>query len=167
MHDPFDDPRFGPWHPGLQSQIPRDLLPLATLFRPDHVRRPLAEIEELADLTGFTREELTVFRPQRLALHELLLRVTADISVPDGTRIEDLGINFRQIVGDCSTGMSRRRCRRSCAAYERRCAALRGHRRARALRALRPQSPRSAPARTGGGAIRHALAVRRPTARRR
>ena len=38
------------------------------------------------------------FRPGRLALHEVLIRVTADLSVPDGTKIEDLGINFRKIT---------------------------------------------------------------------
>jgi len=43
--------------------------------------------------------ELAAFRPQRLLLHELLIRVTADLSVPDGSRIEDLGINFRRMTG--------------------------------------------------------------------
>ena len=47
--------------------------------------------------------------PERLALHELLVRVTADFSVPDGSKIEDLGINFRQIVSrdPCATTSSR------------------------------------------------------------
>ena len=31
-------------------------------------------------------------------LHELLIRVTADLSVPDGSKVEDLGINFRRMV---------------------------------------------------------------------
>jgi len=31
-------------------------------------------------------------------LHELLVRVTADFAVPDGTRIADLGLNFREIA---------------------------------------------------------------------
>ena len=52
----------------------------------------------LHDLTGLPIAELVAFRPERLALHELLVRVTADVSVPDGTKIEDLGINFREIV---------------------------------------------------------------------
>lgn len=43
-------------------------------------------------------EELAVFRPERLVVHELLVRVTADLSVPDGPRVEDLGINFRRMV---------------------------------------------------------------------
>src|SRR5206468_7302405 len=50
------------------------------------------------DLTGLELADVTAFRRQRLALHELLVRVTADFSVPDGSRIEDLGINFREIV---------------------------------------------------------------------
>lgn len=56
------------------------------------------QANELQDLTGLVASELVAFRPERLALHEVLIRVTADLSVPDGTRIEDLGINFRQIT---------------------------------------------------------------------
>ena len=92
------DPAFGPWNPGIQSQIPADLLPLATIFRPEHVRTTLADAQELADLTGLPLTDIVAFRPERLALHEVLVRVTADISVPDGERIEDLGISFRAIT---------------------------------------------------------------------
>jgi hypothetical protein len=87
------------WNPGLFSGIPREWLPLATIHRPENVRGGLASAEELAGLTGFALSELAVFRPERLALHELLIRVTADFVVPDGSRIEDLGINFRRIAG--------------------------------------------------------------------
>ena len=92
------DHEFGPWNPGIQSEIPDRLLPLATLYRTEHVRTPLPDAREIADITGLPLRELVAFRPERLALHELLVRVTADISVPDGTRIEDLGINFRRIT---------------------------------------------------------------------
>jgi hypothetical protein len=95
---------FGPWHPGIRSQVPRDLLHLATIFRPENVYTGVADAEELRDLTGFELSDLVTFRPQRLALHELLVRVTADLSVPDGSRIEDLGINFRQITRTILTG---------------------------------------------------------------
>ena len=61
----------------------------------------LAAAEELRSLTGLALSELVVFRPQRLALHELLIRVTADFAVPDGSRIGDLGINFSEIAGRC------------------------------------------------------------------
>lgn len=89
---------FGPWHPGLESRIPRELLPLATIFRPENVSTDVAHAEELADLTGLELAELVAFRPERLTLHELLIRVSADFSVPDGAKIEDLGINFRGMV---------------------------------------------------------------------
>jgi hypothetical protein len=89
---------FGPWYPGLASRMPREWLGLATLFRPENVFGDLATVEELAGLTGLARSELVAFRPQRLALHELLIRVTADFAVPDGSRIGDLGINFRRIA---------------------------------------------------------------------
>jgi hypothetical protein len=90
---------FGPWNPGITSHIPREIRHLATIFRPENVFTDLARAEELRDLTGLDCSELVTFRPERLALHELLIRVTADFSVPDGSKIEDLGINFRRIVG--------------------------------------------------------------------
>jgi hypothetical protein len=88
----------GPWNPGIQSQVPLQLLHLATIFRPENVLTSIAAARELRGLTGFGLSELVVLRPQRLALHELLVRVTADFAVPDGSRIEDLGLNFREIA---------------------------------------------------------------------
>ena len=89
---------FGPWNPGIRSQLPRELLPLSTIFRPENVFTSVEEAEELCDFTGLPREDLVTFRPERLVVHELLIRVTANISVPDGQRYEDLGINFREIT---------------------------------------------------------------------
>jgi hypothetical protein len=89
---------YGPWNPGIQSQVPRDLAHLATIFRAENVSTTIASARELHGLTGFALSELVVFRPQRLALHELLVRVTADFAVPAGNRIEDLGLNFREIA---------------------------------------------------------------------
>ena len=89
---------FGPWNPGIQSQVPKELLHLATIFRAENVFTSMSSAAELRGLTGFGWSELVAFRPQRLALHELLVRVTADFAVPDGTRIEDLGLNFREIA---------------------------------------------------------------------
>jgi hypothetical protein len=91
-------PEFGPWNPGIQSQVPVELRPLATIFRPENSRTSYESALELEQLTGFPPAELVAFHPRRLALHELLIRVTADVSVPDGARIEDLGINFREII---------------------------------------------------------------------
>ena len=89
---------FGPWHPGIESQVPPHLRHLCTIFRPENVATDVARAAELQDLTGLELTELVAFRPGRLALHEVLIRVTADLSVPDGTKIEDLGINFRRIT---------------------------------------------------------------------
>ena len=89
---------FGPWHPGIESQVPLHLRDLCTIFRPENVATDIAHAVELQDLTGLELSELVAFRPGRLALHEVLIRVTADLSVPDGTKIEDLGINFRRIM---------------------------------------------------------------------
>lgn len=89
---------FGPWKPGIESPVPEHLRHLCTIFRPENSFNSAAKARELHELTGLQLSELAAFRPQRLALHELLIRVTADISVPDGPRIEDLGINFRRIV---------------------------------------------------------------------
>jgi hypothetical protein len=88
----------GPWNPGLQSQIPADLLPLATIYRPEYVRTSLREARELADLTGLPMEDLVAFRPERLVVHELLALVTANFTVEDGHKTEDLGINFRRMT---------------------------------------------------------------------
>jgi hypothetical protein len=88
----------GPWNPGIKSRLPGRLLPLSTIFRPENVFDGVDRIKELRDLTGLDFSELVRFRPERVALHELLIRVTADLSVSDGSRYEDLGINFRSMV---------------------------------------------------------------------
>ena len=88
----------GPWNPGISSELPTQLRPLVTLLRPENTRTSLASALELQKLTALPLGELVALRPERLLLHELLVRVTADFSVPDGSRIEDLGINFREIV---------------------------------------------------------------------
>jgi len=89
---------YGPWHPGLESELPRELLPLATVFRRENVSTSLAEALELSDYCGLPPQELVAFRPERLAIHELLVRVTAGLAVPDGSDYEDLGRNFREIA---------------------------------------------------------------------
>jgi len=68
------------------------------MCRPANVLTSIEKAEELHDLTGMALPDLVAFRPERLLLHELLIRVTADLSVPSGSRVEDLGINFRQMI---------------------------------------------------------------------
>src|ERR1700722_18876263 len=78
--------------------MPRELRHLSTILRPDNVFTSMATVSEMQGLTSFAPSELVAFRPERLALHELLIRITADFAVPDGSRIGDLGINFREIA---------------------------------------------------------------------
>lgn len=89
---------YGPWNPGIHSEPALRLQPLATIFRPENVLTGFDQAHEIADVTGLPVDEVVVFRPERLVVHELLVRVTADLSVPDGPQLEDLGINFRRIV---------------------------------------------------------------------
>jgi hypothetical protein len=89
---------FGAWNPGIQSQVPGELRHLATLFRAQNVFTSVGAARELRSLTGIELSELVAFRPQRLALHEVLVRITADFAVPDGSKIEDLGLNFREMT---------------------------------------------------------------------
>ena len=70
--------QFGPWNPGISSQVPDELRHLCTIFRPDCVFTSLATALEISDLIGLEATEVVAFRPSRLALHELLVRVTAD-----------------------------------------------------------------------------------------
>ena len=95
---PSPQPVEGPWNPGIQSELPQSLLPLATIFRPENAFTTVAQVQDWQELTGLPLEQLVVFRPERLLVHELLIRVTGDISVDDGTKVEDLGINFRRIT---------------------------------------------------------------------
>lgn len=87
------------WNPGLGTGIPVEFQSLETIFRAECVFSRREQVEELADLTGLPREELTVFRPARLALHELIVRVTAEIAVPEGETEEVFGRNVRRIAG--------------------------------------------------------------------
>lgn len=88
----------GPWNPGITSQLPSQLLGLSTIFRPENVFTGIMHARECRDFTGLALDELAIFRPERLVIHELLIRITADFAVPDGSRVEDLGINFRRMT---------------------------------------------------------------------
>jgi hypothetical protein len=98
MATPLAADPAGPWSPGVLSEVPVALRPLATILRSGNVSTSVVSALELQQLTGLPLSELVAFEPRRLVLHEALIRVTADFSVPDGSRIEDLGINFREIM---------------------------------------------------------------------
>src|SRR3954471_15436431 len=89
---------YGPWNPGLNSQVPRELRHMCTIFRPETSCTRVSSATELRQLTGLPLCDLAIFRPQRLVLHELMIRVMANLSVPTGEKIGDLGINFRLIT---------------------------------------------------------------------
>lgn len=91
------------WDPGVSSRIPHAFQGLETIARPDCVFPEAALIDDFVRLTGLPREELVAFRPARLALHELIVRVTADIAVPEGPTEEIFGQNFRRIAGHILT----------------------------------------------------------------
>ena len=82
----------------IESALPSEFLPLSTVFSAANVSSGIDELQELSDFCGLPIERLTTFRPERLALHEVLIRVMADLSVPDGKKYEDLGVNFRQMT---------------------------------------------------------------------
>ncbi|MDH3635928.1 MAG: zeta toxin family protein [Gammaproteobacteria bacterium] len=86
------------WNPGIESEIPPAYRELETIYNSANVFTTLAEVNELVAETGLSPEELISFRPHRLVLHELIVRITADIVVLEGEYEEDLGINFRTIA---------------------------------------------------------------------
>jgi hypothetical protein len=87
------------WNPGVYATVPEALRALETIHRPECVFGSAQEVEELVGLTGLAPEQVTTFRPARLALHELIVRVTADIAVSEGEQEEVFGQNFRRIAG--------------------------------------------------------------------
>ncbi|MGI9419691.1 MAG: hypothetical protein ACR2RA_17840 [Geminicoccaceae bacterium] len=92
------DQTLGPWSPGLSSKLPRAARPLATVYRSENIFSSFDDALERSAFTGLDPEDLVAFRPERLVVHELLIRITGDVSVPDGQRYADLGINFRSLV---------------------------------------------------------------------
>jgi hypothetical protein len=94
----LDDNTSSAWNPEIRSALPPQYMPLSTMFRPENVFTDIETANELSGFTGLPIQQLICFRPQRLVVHELLIRVSADIFVSDGSRYEDLGVNFRKVV---------------------------------------------------------------------
>ena len=92
------------WNPGIEAEIPPAYRDLETIYDPGNVFIGHDEVAELARQTGLAPIELVSFRPHRLVLHELIVRVTADILVREGEAEEDLGINFRSIATQIFNG---------------------------------------------------------------
>ncbi len=94
----MNDTTYSAWNPGIETKIPQAYRSIETIFHPDLVFTSADEVDELSRETGLKQKELVSFRPHRLALHELIIRVNADILVLEGKNEEDLGINFRNIA---------------------------------------------------------------------
>jgi hypothetical protein len=75
-------------------------MPRATLFDPAHTLVDWDTAKTLSDMTGLKPLVLATFRPERLALHHVVIRVTAETHVPDGPAYADLGIALRQMAQD-------------------------------------------------------------------
>ncbi len=89
---------YDAWNPGLESELPREYLPLSTVFRDENVSTSVAKAYELSEYCGLPAHELVAFCADRLIVHEVLIHVTAGISVPDGRDYEELGRNIRGIA---------------------------------------------------------------------
>ena len=89
---------FSAWNPGIDSEIPEQYRDLETIFRPENTYNSAAENAELERETGLRTEELILFKPARIAMQEVIVRVTANLLVREGGHEEDLGINFRRIT---------------------------------------------------------------------
>ncbi len=94
----MNDEHYSAWAPGLDSDIPPAYQKLETIYCPDNVTSSISDVNEISTLTGLSHEELVSFKPERLVVHELLIRVTANIVVNEGEDEQDLGRDFRVIA---------------------------------------------------------------------
>ncbi len=88
-------PEFDAWNPGLTSEIPARLMPRVTLYTPENSTVDFSTAKEAAGFCGLKPQDMVAFTVSRLAVHEILIRVTADLYVPDGPSYEELGLNLR------------------------------------------------------------------------
>jgi hypothetical protein len=89
---------YSAWNPGIETEIPEDYKNQETVYLPDNTTTAFDEILELAQMTGLSHEELIQFHPERLLLHEVIIRITAEIAIVESDEEADLGITFRQIA---------------------------------------------------------------------
>ena len=89
---------YSAWAPGLDSRIPSRLHHRITLFAAENSRISHDEATEAAKFCGLEINRLIDLTAERMVVHELLVRVTADLSVPDGPSYEYLGLSLRGMV---------------------------------------------------------------------
>jgi len=90
--------QYHAWQPGLDSELPAALRPLESLYHSQNSSTDYQNTLDLHQLTGIKQERLAAFTWQRLVLHELIVRVSANILVPEGDDEELLGQRFRLIL---------------------------------------------------------------------
>lgn len=88
----------GPWNPGLGTVIPHRLHQRMTIYDPANGIVGADDAQRLAEATGLGSEIIATFRPERLALHHVLIRVVAQLHVPDGPNYADFGVSLRRMV---------------------------------------------------------------------
>ncbi len=113
---------FDAWNPGLSSEVPPALMDRVTLYSPDNADVTYPQAKDAADFCGLKPQDMAAFKVGRLAVHEILIRVTADLYVPDGPNYEDLGLSLRGMAARILTAHVQPRMAEIEAAF----AALRG-----------------------------------------
>ena len=98
LKKPTENNKHDAWNPGLLSTIPPHLNNLITLFNKDNAFASYVNTQEAMHLTGLSMARLADLNFERMAVHELLIRVTAELSVPDGPSYEYLGLQLRGMV---------------------------------------------------------------------
>lgn len=91
---------YSAWNPGLSANLPKELCSLETIYQAPNVYTRYDEVQEIANLTGLKPEHLVGFTSRRLVMHELIVRVGANIHIPEAEQEEDFGINFRHIINN-------------------------------------------------------------------
>lgn len=96
--NPQDAAGFTAWNPGILPGIPGEWRSLESIYRPEHVASSMDYLREMSRWSGLPAEELATFLPQRLALHELIIRITSDIAIPECDDKSIYGRNCRRIA---------------------------------------------------------------------
>ncbi|MDB3910697.1 zeta toxin family protein [Paracoccaceae bacterium] len=100
---PDSELEFNAWNPGLSSDIPAALLPRVTLYDSKNTDTRYQDAKDAANFCGLKPHEMVLFKVSRLAMHEVLIRVTADLHVPDGPNYADLGLSLRRMASQILT----------------------------------------------------------------
>lgn len=98
MDDLGNDQGYHAWNTGVRTTVPSAYAPLATVVRPENVYNSAAEIKELSEFLNLPPQEVVRCRPERLILHETLLRVMCEVNISEGENYTGYGTNFRRMA---------------------------------------------------------------------